>query len=87
VDNNVEPRHYLGKFWIDSLVHDPAMLQYVVDLIGADRVALGTDYPFPLGELEPGTLIRSMPWDDTLKEKLLSGAALQWLAAERKRFV
>jgi aminocarboxymuconate-semialdehyde decarboxylase len=63
------------------------MLQYVVDLIGADRVALGTDYPFPLGELEPGTLIRSMPWDDTLKEKLLSGAALQWLATERKRFV
>ena len=87
VDNNVEPRHYLGKFWIDSLVHDPAMLQYVVDLIGADRVALGTDYPFPLGELEPGTLIRSMPWDDAMKEKLLSGAALQWLATERKRFV
>jgi aminocarboxymuconate-semialdehyde decarboxylase len=87
VDNNVEPRHYLGKFWIDSLVHDPAMLQYVVDLIGADRVALGTDYPFPLGELEPGTLIRSTPWDDGLKEKLLSGAALQWLATDRKRFV
>jgi len=87
VDNNVEPRHYLGKFWIDSLVHDPAMLQYVVDLIGADRVALGTDYPFPLGELEPGKLIRSMPWDDGMKEKLLSGAALQWLATERKRFV
>lgn len=87
VDNNVEPRHYLGKFWIDSLVHDPAMLQYVVDLIGADRVALGTDYPFPLGELEPGKLIRSMPWEDGMKEKLLSGAALQWLATERERFV
>jgi aminocarboxymuconate-semialdehyde decarboxylase len=63
------------------------MLQYVVDLIGADRVALGTDYPFPLGELEPGTLIRSMPWNDAQKEMLLSGAALQWLATERKRFV
>ena len=87
VDNNVAPKEYLGKFWIDSLVHEPAMLQYVVDLIGADRVALGTDYPFPLGELEPGKLIRSMPWDDARKEMLLSGAALQWLATERKRFV
>ncbi|MBL8002657.1 MAG: amidohydrolase [Flavobacteriales bacterium] len=87
VDNNVAPKEYLGRFWIDSLVHDQAMLQYVVDLIGADRVALGTDYPFPLGELEPGTLIRSMPWNDAQKEMLLSGAALQWLATERKRFV
>jgi aminocarboxymuconate-semialdehyde decarboxylase len=79
VDNPVDPREYLGRFWIDSLVHDPTMLQFVVDLLGADRVALGTDYPFPLGELEPGQLIRSMPWDDATKEMLLSGAALQWL--------
>jgi aminocarboxymuconate-semialdehyde decarboxylase len=87
VDNNVEPRHYLGKFWLDSLVHDPAMLQYVVDLCGAERICLGSDYPFPLGELEPGKLIRSMgEWSDARKEMLLSGAALQWLAADRARF-
>ena len=86
VDNNVAPREYLGKFWIDALVHDPAMLQYVADLIGPERVAMGTDYPFPLGELEPGALVRSMPWDDAMKEMLLSGAALQWLDAPRERF-
>ncbi|MFT3884376.1 MAG: amidohydrolase family protein [Flavobacteriales bacterium] len=87
VDNNVDPRHYLGRFWLDSLVHDPAMLRYVVDLCGEDRICLGSDYPFPLGELEPGTLIRSMnDWNDTRKEKLLSGAALQWLDAPRLRF-
>jgi aminocarboxymuconate-semialdehyde decarboxylase len=86
VDNNVNPREYLGRFWIDSLVHDPAMLQLVVDQMGADRVALGTDYPFPLGELEPGKLIKSMPWDDTTKEMLLSGAALQWMGLDRTRF-
>ncbi|HRN35785.1 MAG TPA: amidohydrolase family protein, partial [Flavobacteriales bacterium] len=51
VDNNVPPKDHLGRFWLDSLVHDPAMLQHVVNLVGADRVALGTDYPFPLGEL------------------------------------
>ncbi len=86
VDNNVPPMDYLGRFWLDSLVHDPAMLQHVVNLVGANRVALGTDYPFPLGELEPGKLIRSMPWDDAQKEMLLSGAALQWLGMEREAF-
>ncbi|MCB0791970.1 MAG: amidohydrolase [Flavobacteriales bacterium] len=79
VDNPVGPKEYLGRFWIDALVHDPKMLEFVVDLFGEDRVALGTDYPFPLGELQPGSLIRGMPWDDQRKARLLSGAALQWL--------
>lgn len=87
VDNPVPPRDHLGKFWVDSLVHDPVMLQYVVDLVGPERVALGSDYPFPLGELEPGKLIRSMPWDEARKEMLLGGAALQWLAMDRHSFI
>ena len=86
VDNNVDPREYLGRFWIDSLVHDPKMLQLVVEMMGADKVALGTDYPFPLGELQPGSLIKSMPWDKEVKEMLLSGAALQWMGMDREKF-
>jgi aminocarboxymuconate-semialdehyde decarboxylase len=86
VDNNVNPREYLGKFWIDALVHDPAMLRLVVDQMGAGRVAMGTDYPFPLGELEPGKLIHSMAYDDATKEVLLSGAALEWLALPKGPF-
>ena len=86
VDNPVPPIDYPGRFWLDSLVHDPRMLDFVVDLFGPDRIALGTDYPFPLGELEPGKLIHSMPWDDAKKEMLLSGAALQWLQVPRERF-
>src|SRR5690606_27883871 len=87
VDNPVNPREYLGRFWIDSLVHDPAMLKLVVDQMGAHRVALGTDYPFPLGELQPGELIRSMPFNDATKEMLLSGAALQWMDLDRAQFM
>ena len=86
VDNNVNPRDYLGRFWIDALVHDPAMLKLVVDQMGPQRVAMGTDYPFPLGELEPGSLIKSMPYDDATKELLLSGAALEWMGLERSHF-
>jgi aminocarboxymuconate-semialdehyde decarboxylase len=87
VDNPVNPRDYLGKFWIDALVHDPAVLRLVVEQFGADRVAMGTDYPFPLGELVPGELIRSMPFDEITKGKLMGGAALQWLGLERSAFV
>ena len=87
VDNNVNPREYLGKFYIDSLVHDPEVLDYVVKLIGADKIALGTDYPFPLGELEPGKLIENMPYDDRTKELLLGGAALGWLNMRKEQFI
>ena len=79
IDNSVPPTNYAGKFWIDSLTHDQKMLDYVVDMMGENRVCLGTDYPFPLGELEPGKLIQSMNWSDRKKEMLLSESALQWL--------
>jgi aminocarboxymuconate-semialdehyde decarboxylase len=87
VDNPVNPKEYLGKFYLDSLVHDPAMLQYVIDLMGPDKIALGTDYPFPLGELNPGALIESMDFDDVTKELLLSGSALNWLNLDKEKFI
>lgn len=87
IDNNVPPKHYLGKFWLDSLVHDEDMLKHLVKLFGAEKVALGSDYPFPLGENIPGELIKTMPFDTKTKEYLLSGSALEWLAMDRKRFV
>jgi aminocarboxymuconate-semialdehyde decarboxylase len=66
VDNKNNPRSYLAsagrpaRFYVDSLVHDAAALRLLVKLFGAERVALGSDYPFPLGEFEPGALIQSM---------------------------
>ncbi|MFQ5676279.1 MAG: amidohydrolase family protein [bacterium] len=87
IDNAVNPRAYLGKFYLDSLVHDPEVLRYLIELIGADKVALGSDYPFPLGELEPGKMIASMTdLSDQIKESLFSGAALSWLGLEKSKF-
>ncbi len=86
IDNNVNPKNYLGKFFIDSLVHDQRILDYLIDLMGANRIALGTDYPFPLGELEPGKLIESMPYNQNTKNSLLYGSALEWLGMELEDF-
>ncbi len=86
IDNPHSPRKYLKKMYFDSLVHDPATLDYLIDLVGASRIALGTDYPFPLGEAEPGKLIEKMPYDESIKELLFSGAALNWLNIDAGKF-
>ncbi len=86
IDNPVPPKNYLKKFWIDSLIHDPKMLDVVVDMFGVEKIAMGTDYPFPLGELEPGKLIRESKYSDTEKEMMLSGSALEWLGMKREDF-
>ncbi len=87
IDNQINPRQYLGQFYIDSLVHDPRSLDYIIELIGANRIALGTDYPFPLGELQPGRLIESTAYSKEVKERLLAGSALEWLGLKKEMFV
>jgi aminocarboxymuconate-semialdehyde decarboxylase len=83
VDNSRGPREYLGKFYLDSLVHDADALRNLIRLIGPERVALGTDYPFPLGERESGRLIESLAeLSDAAKERLLAGTALEFLGLE-----
>jgi aminocarboxymuconate-semialdehyde decarboxylase len=80
VDNPVNPRAYLGRFYLDSLTHDPDQLRILLKLAGAERIALGSDYPFPLGEPRPGEMIESMAdLQPSIKERLLAGTALEFL--------
>lgn len=86
IDNKINPRNYLDKFYLDTLVHDPLMLNYLLELCGPNQLAMGSDYPFPLGEHHPGKLIESMPLENNVKERLLNGTALEWLGMEKSRF-
>ena len=86
VDNQVNPMSYLRRFYVDSLVHHPGILRYMLELMGPGRIALGTDYPFPLGEDRPGALIESMDLDEATRARLLHGTALEWLGLPRERF-
>ena len=89
IDNKRNPRQYLatesapGRFYVDSLVHDIDALKLLLKLFGPERVALGSDYPFPLGEAEPGKLIDSIV-DLSAKEKaqLLSETAREFLGLQ-----
>ncbi len=93
-DCDLEPKSFLGKFWTDSLVHDKSAMRLLIDVMGEDRVILGSDYPFPLGEVYgfagayPGKVVESMTdFSDRLKEKVLFDNGLDFLGLDRSHFV
>ena len=82
VDNPHPPSAYLSRIYVDSLVHDARALRLLLETFGPGRIALGSDYPFPLGEARPGALIDSLGLAPEDRERLRSGTALEWLGRE-----
>ena len=86
IDNGLTPRSYLAtgekpaRFFVDSLVHDADALKALLNLFGSERIALGSDYPFPLGEHHPGELIESInEFSESTKTQLLRETAREFL--------
>ena len=85
------PRDFLGKFWTDSLVHDNTALELLLEVMGEDRVMLGTDYPFPLGEVKivdtwPGKVVEESKYSKKIKEKLFWENAMDFLNLDSSKF-
>src|SRR6202451_2420666 len=76
------PSCYLNRFFTDSAVFDQRALQFLVGIMGADQVMLGSDYPFPLGEERVGSLIRQSNLPQHSKAKLMGGNAERFLRLE-----
>jgi aminocarboxymuconate-semialdehyde decarboxylase len=74
------PREYLKQLYLDTVVHDAAALRYLVEVMGADHVVLGTDYPFEMGDLDPVTFIKSAGLRPEDEEKILQGNAAKLFA-------
>lgn len=87
IDNKRNPREYLGKFWVDCITHDLDMLKYILSIVGSEKVCLGTDYPFPLGDLEVGRFIEesNIPKKDI--ENIFTNSIVDWLKIDLKEFV
>jgi len=80
IDNSVSPLNSIGKFFVDSLVHDEKTLKFLIQTFGIHRIAMGSDYPFPLGEKKPGSMIENLvDLSANDRQKLLSQNALEWL--------
>ncbi|MBL7662647.1 amidohydrolase [bacterium] len=79
-ETKISPRQQLHKIYVDSLTHDTQTLLQIVKLFGESNVMLGSDYPFPLGEDQPGQLIEGLTEISAqVKSKLLTDNALIWL--------
>ncbi|MBK1782726.1 amidohydrolase family protein [Prauserella cavernicola] len=77
------PSHYTDRFYADSVVFDPAALRLLVDVLGEDRVMVGSDYPYPLGERPVGEVVRRAEFlTAAQRAKILSGNALRFLGQE-----
>ena len=87
-----DPREFLAgpgrpaKFFVDSLVHDADTLRLLLHQFGSNRIALGSDYPFPLGEDQPGSLIEELKTELGAEgvNDLLFGSATEFLNLPRR---
>jgi aminocarboxymuconate-semialdehyde decarboxylase len=72
------PSSYLRRFVFDTITHEPAALGFLVGLVGADRVAYGTDLPFDMmdGSLETQLGPLELPPDQ--RQAIASGTAEAW---------
>lgn len=86
IDNPVNPREYIGKFWVDSATHDEALFRFVLEMKGSKKITLGTDYPFPLGDLEVGKFIEDMGLEKTVIDDIFALSTLDWLNISADRF-
>lgn len=70
------PSEYLRQIYVDSVLHNPQALRFLVDTMGAERVLVGTDYPFEMGEDDPVGLVEAVPGlEPAQREAILSGNA------------
>jgi aminocarboxymuconate-semialdehyde decarboxylase len=82
-----DPSAYVGRFWVDSITHNADALRFLLALLGPDRIAYGTDYPFPLGDLEHGRFIEEMSdLSDAIKQQLFSESVLDFLSLDAASF-
>jgi aminocarboxymuconate-semialdehyde decarboxylase len=74
------PSHYLRRFYVDTVVFGPAALRLLIDTVGDDRVLVGSDYPYPLGERPVGQVVRQADFlSQGQREKLFGGNAREFL--------
>ncbi|TXG92568.1 amidohydrolase [Rhodococcus rhodnii] len=66
------PSHYMGRFYVDSVVFDERALRLLVDTVGAERVMVGSDYPYPLGERRVGDVVRKSAFLDASARELVT---------------
>jgi aminocarboxymuconate-semialdehyde decarboxylase len=77
-----DPITSLRRFYYDTVVHDAGLLRQLVETVGADRVMLGSDHPFDMGDLRPADTVRAAGLDPRDEALVLEGNAAALLGLE-----
>jgi aminocarboxymuconate-semialdehyde decarboxylase len=72
-----DPREALKLLYYDSIVHDPATLRFMADTVGADRIMMGSDKPFPIGDFVPMETIQAAGFSSSEQSWINGGLATQ----------
>jgi aminocarboxymuconate-semialdehyde decarboxylase len=72
----------IRRFHVDTVVHDPEVLQCLIDFFGAERVLLGSDYPFDMGVERPAEIVRALGLSAQQEAAILAGNARRLLGRE-----
>ncbi len=70
---------YLRRFHYDTIAHSPALLRFLIDLVGVDRVMLGSDYCFDMGYERPREIIDALKLSATDRDAIYGGNAARVL--------
>jgi aminocarboxymuconate-semialdehyde decarboxylase len=72
-----DPLESFGRLYVDTIVFDPAALRFVLDKVGAERVLLGSDYPFPIGDLAPLRILDGLSLEPGERDAIAGGNAIR----------
>ena len=70
-----DPVQALSLIYTDTILHDARVLKFVVEMIGADRLMLGSDMPFPIGDLEPMKIVAEAGFSKVQTDSINGGLA------------
>ena len=70
-----DPAEGLSLLYTDTILHDPRVLKFVAGMVGADRLMMGSDMPFPIGDLEPLRIVADAGFDAAQAASINGGLA------------
>ncbi|MDJ0391112.1 amidohydrolase family protein [Roseomonas sp. E05] len=70
-----DPEANLRALWFDTILHDPRALRFAAEVVGAERLMLGSDMPFPIGDLAPRAIIAAAGFEGAERAAMETGTA------------
>jgi aminocarboxymuconate-semialdehyde decarboxylase len=75
-----DPTEALARIYTDTIVHDARALRFVIEIVGTDRLMMGSDMPFPIGDLEPTKIVAAAGLSKAQTDSINGGLAARLFA-------